>query len=629
MVRYIALSAVVVTAATAVVVGASPATAEVLGAGPGVVAGSYLVTLRDTAVDQGRLAARYSGAIRYRYNDALRGFSVQMSEPAARRLAADPAVASVQHNRRVRVDTTQTYPPSWGLDRVDQRDAELDDAYSYSTTASTVTAYVIDTGIYTAHNDFGGRAVWGTNTTGDGQDTDCQGHGTHVAGTIGGKDYGVAKGVRLVAVKVLDCAGDGTTETVVAGIDWAIANHVSGPAVANMSLGGDPDAVLDAATKRLVADGVTTTVSAGNKSTDACGQSPARTPEAITVGATSEGDERASFSNIGTCVDIFAPGDWITSATKGYPDASETLSGTSMAAPHVAGAAALLLAVDPATTPAQVGAHLVLDATSGKIADVGTGSPNKLVVVNTGTRPGYPIVSNPGYRAQRTGTPMTIQMTAAGGTAPYTWSATGLPTGVSINATTGLISGTPTSTLVAATVGVSAKDKANRTTTVQFKATVVPPGWTCPTGGQKLVNPGFESGDTGWWTSGYLIDRFTGPDAPRTGVYSASIPAFTAFGDSVVPDDVKIPLECAWSTLSFYVKVTYEEAVDVYDKLYVRIDGQDLLAIPGKGAPAGYKQYTVDLGRYAGRTVSIWFTSWGDTANITHFVLDDVALNAR
>ncbi|SES21233.1 S8 family serine peptidase [Actinokineospora terrae] len=584
---------------------------------------SYVVVLKDGRAP----AAKYSA--RQTFHHAVNGFSTDLTPRQAQALAADPAVAHVQPNKRIRADTTQTYPPSWGLDRIDQRDGDLDDAYTYSTTASNVTAYVIDTGVYTANTDFGGRATWGTNTSGDGQDADCHGHGTHVAGTIGGTRHGVAKGVNVVAVKVLDCNGNGTTETVAAGIDWVIAHHTSGPAVANLSLGGEADPVLDAAIRRLIADGITTTVSAGNSGADACLQSPARTAEAITVGSTSEGDARSSFSNTGTCVDLFAPGESITSAWKSYPDSTNTLSGTSMAAPHVAGAAALLLAVDPATTPAQVAAHLVLDATPGKITDAGTDSPNRLVVVGTGSRPGYPIVANPGYRAQRTGTPMTIQVTATGGTAPYTWSATGLPTGTSIGASTGLISGTPTQTLVNSPVTVSAKDSANRATAVRFLVTVVPPGWACPSGGQKLANPGFESGDTVWWTSGYYVDRWSGVNAPRTGSWAVKIPAFTAFGNHAAPEDVRIPQECAWSTLTFWVKVTYQGAKDDWDKLHVRIDGKTLATVLGKTAPAGYQQYTVDLAGYAGKTVRIWFTTWGDTANITDFVLDDVAVTLR
>ncbi|GAA2980267.1 S8 family serine peptidase [Actinokineospora diospyrosa] len=582
----------------------------------------YLVVLKD-----GHSPTRYAAKAKRTFSRAVNGFSAELTGRQARELAADPAVASVQPNRVVRADTTQTNPPSWGLDRIDQSGGELDDAYTYNTTASNVTAYIIDTGIYTANTDFGGRAVWGTNTSGDGKDADCHGHGTHVAGTVGGTGHGVAKGVRLVAVKVLDCRGNGTTESVVAGIDWVIAHHTSGPAVANLSLGGDPDPVLDGAIQRLIADGVSTVVSAGNDNGDACAQSPARTAEAITVGSSSEGDARSSYSNTGTCVDLFAPGEYITSAWTGYPSATNTISGTSMAAPHATGAAALLLAVDPATTPAQIASHIVLEATPNKVTNAGTGSPNKLLIVGTGSRPGYPVVPNPGYRAQRTGTPMTIQLSAAGGTAPYTWSAAGLPTGTSIGAGTGLISGTPTQTLVNSTITVSAKDKANRTTTVRFQATVVPPGWTCPSGGQKFLNPGFENGDTDWWSSGYYIDRYTGAEAPRTGSWAAKIPTFGSLGNKIT-QTVTIPRECAWSTLTFWAKVT-NASPDTWDRLVVQTDERELASFPAKGAPAGYKQYTVDLSGFAGKTVRLWFDGWGDTANVANFILDDLAVNAR
>ncbi|MBM7775529.1 subtilisin family serine protease [Actinokineospora baliensis] len=585
--------------------------------------GDYLVVLKE-----GHSPTRYAGTAQRTFREALNGFSAELTARQARELAADPAVAHVQPNRVIRADTTQTSPPSWGLDRIDQRGGELDSGYTYGTTAANVTAYIVDTGIYTANNDFGGRAVWGTNTSGDGQDADCHGHGTHVAGTVGGTDHGVAKGVRLVAVKVLDCAGDGTTETVVAGIDWVIAHHTSGPAVANFSLGGDPDPVLDAAIRRLIADGVTTAVSAGNDNGDACAQSPARTAEAITVASSSEGDARSSYSNTGTCVDLFAPGESITSAWKGYPMATNTLSGTSMAAPHVTGAAALLLAVDPATPPAQIAAHILVEATPNKVTNAGTGTPNRLLIVGTGSRPGYPIVPNPGYRAQRTGTPMTIQMTATGGTAPYTWSATGLPTGTGINATTGLISGTPTQTLVNSPITVSAKDGANRTTTVRFDATVVPPNWTCPSGGQKFLNPGFENGSTDWWSAGYYIDRYTGAEAPRTGSWAAKVPTFGSLGNQIT-QTVTIPRECAWSTLTFWAKVTNNATPDTWDRLIVKTDDRELAVIPAKGAPAGYKQYTVDLSAFAGKTTRLWFNGWGDTSNVANFILDDMAVNAR
>ncbi|MEU3744032.1 MULTISPECIES: S8 family peptidase [Streptomyces] len=343
------------------------------------VENSWIVVLKDGSTR----AADLGATPKHVYRSALKGFSTTMSQARAARLAADPRVAYVEQNATVRVADTQT-GATWGLDRVDQRDLPLSTTYTYDTTASNVTAYIIDTGIRTSHGEFGGRATVGTDTVGGGQNgQDCQGHGTHVAGTVGGAKYGVAKGVKLVAVRVLDCNGSGTTAGVIAGVDWVTANAVK-PAVANMSLGGGANASLDDAVRRSIASGVTYAVAAGNGNflglpARACSYSPARVAEAITVGATDSADKRASFSNYGTCVDLFAPGVSVTSAWKDDDTATNTISGTSMAAPHTAGVAALYLAANPAATPAQVGTALVNNATSGKVQDPKSGSPNKLL----------------------------------------------------------------------------------------------------------------------------------------------------------------------------------------------------------------------------------------------------------
>ncbi|MFJ8658821.1 S8 family peptidase [Streptomyces sp. NPDC093795] len=340
---------------------------------------SWIVVLKDGSTR----AADLGVTPQHVYRSALKGFSTTMSMARAAELATDPRVAYVEQNATVRIADTQT-GATWGLDRVDQRDLPLSTTYTYDTTASNVTAYIIDTGIRTSHGEFGGRATVGTDTVGGGQNgQDCQGHGTHVAGTVGGAKYGVAKGVKLVAVRVLDCAGSGTTAGVIAGVDWVTANAVK-PAVANMSLGGGANTSLDSAVKRSIASGVSYAVAAGNGNflglpAKACGYSPARVPEAITVGATDSADKRASFSNYGTCVDLFAPGVSITSAWKDNDTATNTISGTSMAAPHTAGVAALYLAAHPTATPAQVSTALVDNATSGKVQDPKTGSPNKLL----------------------------------------------------------------------------------------------------------------------------------------------------------------------------------------------------------------------------------------------------------
>ncbi|MEU8526944.1 MULTISPECIES: S8 family peptidase [Streptomyces] len=344
------------------------------------VENSWIVVLKDGSTH----AADLGVTPKHEYRSVLKGFSATMSRARAAALSADPRVAYVEQNATVRMSGTQPNP-TWGLDRIDQRNLPLSSSYTYDTTASNVTAYIIDTGIRTSHGEFGGRASVGTDTVGDGQNgQDCQGHGTHVAGTVGGATYGVAKGVQLVAVRVLGCDGSGTNAGVIAGVDWVTA-HARKPAVANMSLGGGANASLDAAVKRSIASGVTYAIAAGNGlpllglPANACNYSPARVPEAITVGATDNTDRRASFSNYGTCVDLFAPGVNITSAWKDNDAATNTISGTSMATPHTTGAAALYLAAHPTATPAQVSTAMTGSATPDKVQNPLTGSPNKLL----------------------------------------------------------------------------------------------------------------------------------------------------------------------------------------------------------------------------------------------------------
>ncbi|KOV85666.1 S8 family peptidase [Nocardia sp. NRRL S-836] len=357
---------------------------------------NYIVVLKDfsTATVE-NLSAKYDAQVKHTYRSALRGFSAQMSETQAKRLAADPSVAYVEQDAEVHISDTQTPTPSWGIDRIDQRALPLDNSYTYPNAGSGVTAYIIDTGIRTTHTDFGGRASHGRDTVDNDNDaTDCNGHGTHVAGTVGGTRFGVAKDVKLVAVRVLNCSGSGTFAGVIAGIDWVTAdvqgNPARKPAVANMSLGGGANQTVDDAVKRSIEAGVTYGLAAGNDSgANACNTSPARTPEAITVGSTERTDVRSSFSNIGTCLDIFAPGTGITSAWLTDDNATNTISGTSMATPHVVGAAAVFLGSSPTATPQQVRDALVENATSDVVTNPGTGSPNKLLHV-TGTTPGNP-----------------------------------------------------------------------------------------------------------------------------------------------------------------------------------------------------------------------------------------------
>ncbi|MFR9780699.1 S8 family serine peptidase, partial [Micromonospora sp. MS34] len=389
----VGVAALAMLAAASPASAAEPADAIRNAGGPTAVADSYLVVFKDVAVTPGqvdatarRLTGRHGGTVARTWGAALRGFEARVDARGAMRIAADPAVAYVEQNHTITIAGTQTNPPSWGLDRVDQRNLPLDNSYTYPNTASNVHAYIIDTGIRTTHSDFGGRATWGTNTA-DSNNSDCHGHGTHVAGTVGGSSYGLAKGVQLVAVKVLNCQGSGTTAGVVSGVNWVTQNAIK-PAVANMSLGGGADSTLDTAVRNSISSGITYGVAAGNDSgANACNSSPARTAEAITVGSTTSTDARSSFSNIGTCLDIFAPGSSITSAWNSSDTATNTISGTSMATPHVVGAAALVASANPSWTPQQVRDYLVNNATSNVVTNPGSGSPNKLLYVVNGGNP--------------------------------------------------------------------------------------------------------------------------------------------------------------------------------------------------------------------------------------------------
>jgi subtilisin family serine protease len=388
-----AAAAVVVTLVGGNAATAAPAEGTIRDAGAkGAVKDRYIVVLKDGATLARRpdlaahdLTRRYGGAVGRSYSSALHGFSMRMTEARARRLAANPAVAYVQQDRQVRLSATELNPPSWGLDRIDQASGPLSGSYSYATVASNVTTYVIDTGVRISHVEFGGRASNGYDfVDNDAVADDCNGHGTHVAGTIGGAAFGVAKDVRVVAVRVLNCEGWGTWEDIIAGIDWVTAHGAGHPSVANMSLGGDASAAVDAAVQHAIDAGVSFAVAAGNDGADACAGSPARVPAALTVGATDGNDARAGFSNYGSCLDLFAPGVGIASAFANCDTSVAYMSGTSMASPHVAGVAALVLADHPTYTPAQVATALTTTATTGHVTNAGTGSPNRLLYTGGG-----------------------------------------------------------------------------------------------------------------------------------------------------------------------------------------------------------------------------------------------------
>ena len=342
----------------------------------------YIVVVKEGANPRS-VAAVLGITPQYVYTTAVNGFAGTLNAGQLNALRHNPSVEYIEADGEVQASVIQT-GATWGLDRIDQANLPLSTTFSYLNTGLGVRAYIVDTGIRLTHTQFAGRVSTGYDAvTAGGNASDCNGHGTHVAGTVGGTTHGVAKAVSLVAVRVLNCQGSGTNAGVIAGVDWVAANHVK-PAVANMSLGGGANTTLDNAVKNAVARGITFVVAAGNGNwfgiaANACNYSPARVPEAITVGATTSTDAKASYSNYGTCVDIFAPGSSITSAWHTNDTATNTISGTSMASPHVAGVAALYLQSNPGAAPATVSGAITGGATLNKVTNPGSGSPNRLL----------------------------------------------------------------------------------------------------------------------------------------------------------------------------------------------------------------------------------------------------------
>lgn len=368
---------------------AAPATTNsVLGSSEakGIIKNQYIVILNKDVGSSNEfaqgIAKQHGGKVLQTYDAVVKGFAIYLPDVAGtafvEAMKKNPKVVSVENDTIMKVDATTQSNPDWGLDRINQKNLPLDSAYSYLQTGSGTTAYIVDTGILSTHQQFSGRVLSGYTAISDGNGTsDCHGHGTHVAGTVGGSTYGVAKNVSLVPIRILGCDGSGASSNVIAGLDWILKNGKK-PAVVNMSLGGEANASLDSAVENLFNNGYVMVVAAGNSNTDACSSSPARVSKAITVAATDNTDTRASYSNYGSCVDIFAPGSQINSSWIGSNTATKVLNGTSMATPHVVGVVAEMLQSTPTATPQTISTNLLNQASSNVVKNP-SGSPNRLL----------------------------------------------------------------------------------------------------------------------------------------------------------------------------------------------------------------------------------------------------------
>ena len=615
------------------------------------VPNEYIVVLRDSSPEvrgQGvanisqELVSLTGGRVLRTYEHTIHGFLANMSEAEAHRLLADPRVAYVQENGLVNVSATQTNA-TWGIDRIDQRDLPRNSSYTYNVDGTGAHAYILDTGIRLTHAEFTGRTGNGYDfIDNDSDPTDCHGHGTHVAGTVGGTTWGVAKKVTLHGVRVLDCTGYGSDAQVIGGIDWVAAHHIK-PAVANMSLGDVGIQAIDDATERLIAAGVTTVVSAGNDSANACNYSPARTPNAITVGSTTSSDARSSFSNYGTCVDIFAPGSSITSASNSGNTSSTSMSGTSMSSPHVAGAAALYLGANPTATPAQVRDALVNNSTPNKVTSAGTGSPNRLLYTlfitggGSDTTPPTTSITEPAGGATLSGT-ASLSASASDNVgvsrvefyagSSLLGTATASPYSISWN-TTAVANGTYALT-------TKAYDAANNVgTSATVTVTVNNGTGSCSISEQLLANPGFESGNTGWTTSSGVIDGTTSGSAPRTGTYKAWLNGYGSTSTEYAYQTLTIPSTACSATLSFWALITTAETTTTtaYDKLAIQIRNSagtvlaTLATYSNLNKGTAYVQRTFDLAAYKGQTIRVYFNGTEDSSLKTSFFIDDTSVN--
>jgi subtilisin family serine protease len=579
------------------------------------------------------LARAHGGSVAAVYQYALKGFAVQLTEKQAAALASDPQVAYVEADQIVEAFVTQS-PATWGLDRIDQRDLPLNNAYTYNQSGQGVHAYVIDTGIRASHQEFTGRMGNGYTAINDANGTnDCNGHGTHVAGTTGGTTYGVAKQVTLHAVRVLNCQGSGTNSGVIAGVDWVTANHVK-PAVANMSLGGSASSALDTAVSNSINAGVSYAVAAGNSNANACNYSPARVSSAVTVGATTSSDARSSFSNYGSCLDTFAPGSSITSAWSTSNTATNTISGTSMASPHVAGALALYLQTNPTASPATATQALLSNTTPNKVTSAGSGSPNRLLYSLFGaappgdTTPPTTSITSPANGATVSGT-VTVSANASDNVGV---------TRVELYADGTLVGSDTSSPYVVAwnTAAVSNGGHSLQTRAYDAAGNVGSSATVSVTvsntsGGELIVNGGFEGSAASWSLAGNAY--WSNGGYPNSGTGYTVLGAYNNASGSEY-QTVSIPAGHP-ANLTFWLNITTSESLSTaYDFFYVEVRSTSgallgtLGSFSNRNATSigSYTQRSFSLASWRGQSVRLQFRATTDFTLATSFRVDDVSL---